>query len=329
MIPSVFEVKEAEQIDVRVFFEDFDSDLRSWREVANNFYVSSCGVLYREPALLLPTVIHLSRSDGVIEVKANSPSFKLNRRPGRRFLDMFLKLVFAGLTANAHCLLHGGAVRIGKTMVLLLGPPNSGKSTMTWMLVKNTPDAEYFGDDLLLCRQDGLIRPYPVIFRTHSKFLKSVGRPPSRLFEIGDLLSGMPNEFALASVVRSLPFYPWARMLAEAYRPWHYENVIKVDPVQVKSIAAKPSVLLFIEEGPGDIARLSSDEAIRRLRVLQQLEFGVDSDVLLNLSALVCGIPNMQHLHNVQESCISSVAKEASSFVISSSSQAVKILDSL
>jgi len=108
MIPSVFEVKEAEQIDVRVFFEDFDSDLRSWREVANNFYVSSSAVLYREPALLLPTVIHLSRSDGVIEVRANSPSFKLNRRPGRRFLDMFLKLVFAGLTANAHCLLHGG-----------------------------------------------------------------------------------------------------------------------------------------------------------------------------------------------------------------------------
>jgi hypothetical protein len=214
-------------------------------------------------------------------------------------------------------------------MVLLLGTSNSGKSTMTWMLVKDKPGAEYFGDDLLVCRQDGLIKPYPVVSRIHSKFLESIGRPPTRFYEMTDLTSGMPNEFALASLIRSLPFYPWARMFAEAYGPWHYENIIEPTHASLKTMEAKPSLLLFIEKGVRSVQKLTRNETVRRLRVLQQLEFGVESDVLLNLSALIYGVPDMEKLHNVQESWISSVASRGNAFIVNDISQAHKILDSL
>lgn len=329
MIPSIFEVDKIEKVDIRVSFEDFDSNLREWKEVAPNFFVSPRGVLYREPALMLPTTFQLSRESGVIEVKASSPSFKLNRRPGTRFLDVFRKLVLAGLTEKDHCLIHGGGVRVRDKMALLLGPPNSGKSTTTWALVNNQSGSQYFGDDLLICRQDGLVRPFPVASRVHSKFLKSIGRRPSRRFETTDLLMGMPNEFALAPMIRSLPFYPWARMFAEAFGPMHYENLIMIDPSQAMSMSAKPSLLFFISDGIGDIQTLSRSETIQRLRVLQQLEFGAESDLLLNLSALVYQAPNMERLRNVQESCISSIAAGSTSYLINGMSQATEILNSL
>jgi len=214
-------------------------------------------------------------------------------------------------------------------MAVLVGPPNSGKSTTTWMLMKDNSRAEYFGDDLLICRKDGLIRPFPVASRIHSGFLKSVGKNPSQFYVATDLLSGMPNDFRLASAVRSLPLYPWARMLAEAYGPWHYENVVKIDQAQVMSMSGMPSALFFIEAKTESGSRISREEAIGRLRVLQQLEFGVESDPLLNLSAMVSRFPDMKQLHDTQESCISSIAEKSEIFVVNGASQAKEFIDLL
>lgn len=161
-IPSIFETEDIIEPDLVVNIRDFDVE----EEINDNdiYYYEDYGYLSK---LLLKNI-----SSKKAEIWYINIGYKLTRRISKIVETLIKEVMQMKLIQKGHCLLHCACLDINDEGLLIIAPPETGKTFTAIALVKNH-NLGYLSDDMTIVGKNNMAYCYPLPLTLHSYHIKA------------------------------------------------------------------------------------------------------------------------------------------------------------
>lgn len=179
---------------------------------------------------------------------------------GWEIIDVFRSVLLSYLVKNKMYMFHAAAVRVGKEGILIPAFGNTGKTSTSWMLAKQ--GGEFLTDEFAIIDSEG----------------NCFGLPCSSLVS-----RGTANKFGVKLTERQKIHLFWSdtksRILSSRFAP----GGIKIYPDSLFRFCDKAKItkLAIIENGPDSYNRIGRNEALLKIKAIQDYEFGWKSNPFL------------------------------------------------
>ncbi len=218
---------------------------------------------------------------------------------GWEVIDVFRSILLVSLIRSGMYMVHGAALRIGDEGILIPSFANTGKTTTAWMLAKR--GAKYLTDELAVLDSRGSCFSLPCSSLLTSKLVHSLGLTLTKRQALSMRSNNLKSRLlSVRFVAGGLRLYP--------------EDFFQI------SDAVKITKVMFIQNGPDEVRKLTLDEATKRLMAIRSFELGWNYNPYLVAESFFNPGFDLEELRKTERAFISSFLSRIDDIYLISSS---------
>ncbi len=219
---------------------------------------------------------------------------------GWRLLSIFRSLVQLYLVQRNMLMLHGAAIKIGDTGILIPAIENTGKTTTAWMLARR--GAQFGTDEHVIVDQDGGCHCIPGSSSITLTTARAVNIPLSTREKISLLLNYLKGKLLTV----------------------HFTSGgIGVYPQRMFPLCSEMELtkIAIIQNGPDFVREIPAEEALAKIRTIQSIEFAWRTNPFLQARSFFDRNFDATRLSSLEDNLLSSVLSKARGLYLVSSSK--------
>ncbi len=217
---------------------------------------------------------------------------------GWELIDIFRSHRLTSLIEAGMYMIHGGAVEIGQTGLLIPSFGNTGKTITTWMLAKR--GARFLTDEFAILDSDGRCFGFPCSSLVSSGLAKDAELSLSRRQRVSLVFND------LRSRALSTRFYPGGIKL---YPDKHFETISE----------AKVDKVVFIQNGEDFVKEIDRDRAATMIGAIQNYEMNWRANPYIIAHSYFDSNPDVEEISRKEKDLVESQLSKISRFYVVSS----------